>query len=399
MVQRKVKGSDGADLSRTVRQITIKHVSSVYATVMNREGATVLLDAGIDLHLGALEQIAGARYNVDRVKAFEALDGAIRGVRVERTMAPTTHLSRSDMYPGGKVNHDLLAAALRVVGEWAAETPASASIGLATYLVIERAITDALAGRGPQVVIDALHWATADAPGVISMPGLVRLSVGHFGALRGLDRWEGKDIVTLGDPRPNLDDVRMERDVLRTGETLNARVLAVSSEELKQAHGRIRAPGLKTSRKALALGAIVPGGWSLHGYFERTVQLAAGRLTPVAAMTREELAGLIESFGGSQKEFAEAARVPFETLKSYLAAGSKRRQIPARAAQAFRAVAPLEKLDPISSPERDRFAQLVTRVGGPTKAARRLDRSVRAVYQWLNGERPIPANCIDALSA
>ena len=97
----------------------------------------------------------------------------------------------------------------------------------------------------------------------------VEVDMGHYGALRGLDRWKGFDaLVTVGDPVPNLSAIaraswRLEdREEQAHGQQdVLARARDLARAELEQAHGRLRVVHRASPCVMVHLGRLVPYGW------------------------------------------------------------------------------------------------------------------------------------------
>lgn len=215
--------------------------------------------------------------------AFDAPDGA----RISRTHlvinGSRARLATDDPAP--------IQSAARLVAEWALEAPVASTVGVVTFK------------RHEQTVLQALE---AVAPSV-------RWEVGHYGAMRGLDRWKDFDgVATLGDPRPNLDAV--SRELGGGGAEVEARYEradAHARSELEQAHGRLRTVHRQRPGKALHVGALLPLGWPEDVEYRRPPE---GRLRRPAT---PGLAELVEAAGG-QRAAARACGRALRAVQKWL---------------------------------------------------------------------------------
>jgi hypothetical protein len=142
---------------------------------------------------------------------------------------------------------------------------------------------------------------------------------GHFGALRGLDAMADADnLVTLGDPWVNVDQVRHECAFLGLTDW-EARLEAMCRAELEQAHGRLRTVHRTRPARALHVGAVAPGGagWSRA---QVAVRRAAPGPAPSAAEDDDQplLAGAVER-AGSVSQLARSLGCERKTLQRFLA--------------------------------------------------------------------------------
>lgn len=268
-----------------------------------RDGATILLDAAADLHAPVVKKIVGY---VPPLHTFAAADGA----PIERTLALDTGATRAGWLPRGQLDAERGAAAIRRVVDWALEAPCPGGLGIITFLPMELALR---AARGEDVTaawtksghqLGVLDEARRVIVPELSRLGGLRLELGHYGAMRGLDGWKELDaLVTLGDPWPNIGDVQHEVDYLGLGVGWQERVEAKCRAELEQAQGRLRTVHRSRPGRQLHVGHVVPGGWPTWATRAKR-RASEGRPANAATVTSTELGDLVALAGGP----SEAAR-------------------------------------------------------------------------------------------
>lgn len=122
--------------------------------------------------------------------------------------------------------------------------------------------------------------------------------VAHYGALRGSNRFRGRDsVVTLGDPWLNGDDVIGRADRLGLDEP-SYRV-ALATAELGQAHGRSRSVRRRKRLTHVHVGRLVPDGWG-HGVVVEPFGGPPERERTHGAPDRLEFGALIVAMGGNR---------------------------------------------------------------------------------------------------
>ena len=177
------------------------------------------------------------------VDAFRALWGdALEVASVEVEDAPSItrralrwgHAARGRHTIEGQVLAEETRGPLRRLAELVTECSAR-KIGLLTHKPLAEALRGWLAAPpgqpAPAFVPDELAALVGAG---------VEVSVGHYGAQRGLNHWAECDmLVTLGDPWPNLGAARAEAAAL--GLDPDAWAIEQARAELVQAWGRIRA--------------------------------------------------------------------------------------------------------------------------------------------------------------
>ena len=274
---------------RAVRRLVVTLVREALERAVRRDGRCVVLAADAELHAPVLAKAVG--YDPP-VSAFAAPDGA----PVQRTVLRTSSANRRGWMPHGRLDVATVARALRGAVDWACESSWSAPIAIVSYPLVEAALAAALGrtsppwpGTGPE---------RAEALEVLG-PVLARLpappELGHYGALRGLDHWKALDqLVTLGDPWPDLDAMAREIAFLKLAADRDARAEAHARAELEQAHGRLRLVHRTTPARLLHVGRLVPGGWPAA--FEQR-DLPLGR----PARDAVDVRSMVEALGGATK--------------------------------------------------------------------------------------------------
>lgn len=277
---------------------------------LRRDGAVAVLDAGAELHRPVMAKVVGYE---PAMHVFEARDGA----PVERVLLRTTSGTRAAWLPGGRIHVARVTGAVRAAVDWALERPGP--LGLITFLALELALRAARGedvrgawGKAGQRVEDLELIRTSLGPELARLAGL-RVELGHYGAMRGLDGWKDLDaVITLGDPWKNLGDVQHEVDFLELPGGWEARVEAQARAELEQAHGRLRVVHRTRPARQLHVGALVPGGWPSWA----TRRPPDGRPVSVAAVPLGELRELVARAGGPGRA-ADVAGVDRSTMHRY----------------------------------------------------------------------------------
>jgi hypothetical protein len=174
--------------------------------------------------------------------------------------------------------------------------------------VIELALAAALRPDDSQIVIDwekkcgqkpeALVKAReVFGPIVRAWPGEVLLA--HYGATRGLNTMADVDcLATLGDPWPNLGEVKNQVAFLRLADAWDERVEALCRAELEQAHGRLRVVHRGRPGRARHIGSMMPGGFGWKSGKVQIRKLGIGRPRTLGSMTAIEITELVAKLGG-----------------------------------------------------------------------------------------------------
>lgn len=309
------------------------------------EGRTVLLDASPDT--AVLSKVAG--YDLTkRATRVHAADGA----PIQRTHLQWSGGSRRSLLaPNGTPYFDRLVPALRASLAWAAEDPECKTLGLITMLSVHLAIEAALGldvdreWRKRGLPMAGLTEAKETlGPIVTRWQGTILL--GHYGAVRGLDHWKGVDaLITLGDPWPNLGQVRSDIAYLGDAPDIaDKRSEWLARIELEQAHGRLRAPHRDRPGRALHIGRLRPEGPGWDSGVEIRA-LAHGRPPNESSGTVDELrAWIARNANGSIRMAARMLGLTDTAVRRYLT-GS--RAIPASVATYVRSATETPYTDPI----------------------------------------------------
>lgn len=285
-------------------KVLLTTANTMLFNTLSRAGPTVVTDATIDLVAPVYAKILGYEpplvwLNLTDHSPVERVHLRTRGATRARWLDAT-----------GTPAWDAILPALRRVAAWLHEQPETRTVGLFAYKTIAEAITH---NAAPAVVREILAaWDVRP---------------GWYGNLRGRNDWIDVDaVVTLGDPRDNVGDVRHDAAYLDLPPT-DDRVRDLARAELEQAHGRLRAACRTRPGRALHLGEIVPGGW--YDYQERDVGDGGPIPTP-PAMSAQELRAARAKLGVTVREFATRLGICPRAAENYL---SGCRPIPADVAE------------------------------------------------------------------
>lgn len=250
---------------------------------VRREGPVLVLAADADLHAPLLAKAVGYEPDVVRVAAREG--APVRRVHLE------VPASRAKWLRGGRVQKGPILEAL-AAGVAELERSGAKTALVVTWLAIRREL--------------------GQAPEVQALLARVGGELAHYGGLRGLDRWRDVDgVLTLGDPRPNLGDVR--RELLVVGDASDhastARIDALAAAELEQAHGRARTIHRAPDRPCclVHVGEVTPRGW----YAPVEVRPLGAR----APGDEDELRRAVAAVGGTSAAAAVVGRSPGEVRR------------------------------------------------------------------------------------
>lgn len=260
--------------------ITEQRADIVHA--LSREGPTVVMDAFARVYAPLLQRVTGRAVEIQQVNVPD-------GAPVERVFTYAAHASKRALTVRGRTTAwRTFAPKLMHAIERAMRAGARAML-VVTHKIIADELRRYLLTQHlvPHNGLDFMikQWISAERT----------LDIGHFGAMRGLDRWRYTDsIITIGDPWPNLADVGTEMrfvEVLEGDQKQHIEDLV--AVELGHAHGRGRAPRRARPLLALHYGQVAPAGW--HSGNCSLSRLPRGR-SVVRGMGQEEFEAALSSF-------------------------------------------------------------------------------------------------------
>ena len=267
---------------------------------LRRDGAVVVMDANIGMHTGIYEKALGY---APPLHEFRAQDGA----PVARTHLWCSSASRTHWMRNGKLApKPSLVNAVREVFRWARDGPAKKKLGLITLKPIRLAIDAILHPDDPAAAaawkearqLDGTLEALRVALGPILTGWEGEIVLGHYGAIRGLDSMADVDcLVTLGDPWPNVGQVKRDMEYLGMPEAAEARKEALCRAELEQAHGRLRSIHRDRPGRALHVGKVLPSGSGWCGGKVEHDGMKKGRPASPWPMSIEELESIVSEHG------------------------------------------------------------------------------------------------------
>lgn len=320
------------DDRRGARTASVVGINADLLTALRHEGPVVILDANAGLHLAAIAKVLGHPPELVRLHVAD-------GAPIARTVLACGGASRTAWLPRGVPDWSSgLLTALRAAVAWIVRDPTTRAVGLIAPKIVAAAVAHALNPDDPTPLKawghsrKSLEQARLQLAPVLSPLRSLRVLVGHFGALEGLDHMSDCDAtVTLMDPRPNLGDEALRAEFL--GLDAEGRVDELAAAELQQAHGRLRTIHRTRPGRQLHVGALVPAGW--QGLEVTVERLHAGRPRTVAAMTAEEFAELRAQLGLSARALGASLRVTHTAIARY---ESGERAVPEDVARALRAL-------------------------------------------------------------
>lgn len=267
---------------------------------LRRDGAVVVMDANIGVHVGIYEKALGYK---PPVRDFRAGDGA----PIERTHLWCSSASRTHWMRGGKlVPKPSLVNAVREVVRWAKADPTATKLGLITLRPIRLAL-DCILQQADPVAAEA--WERSGqlrgtleelqrTLGAVLSEWDGEIILGHYGAVRGLNTMADVDcLATLGDPWPNVGQVARDMDYLGMPHESDARMEALCRAELEQAHGRLRTVHRTRPGRALHVGRVLPDGSGWRDGRVIRERMSVGRPGANDPMSAEELETMIADFG------------------------------------------------------------------------------------------------------
>lgn len=192
------------------------------AECLRREGQCLVLSADVELYRPHVRKIVGYEPPIRVYRAREPVEVDRVWVRVKT--------NKRTVLKGGEPD--------------ARELQRGLALAARARVACENAAIVSYKGARPELERQAAPFGTP---------------VGHYGALRGLDAWKGLDgIITIGDPWPNLGEVRREVEWLDDGTTLDERAEDIVRAELEQVHGRLRLPRRTRPATLIHVGTVQP---------------------------------------------------------------------------------------------------------------------------------------------
>jgi hypothetical protein len=280
------------------------------ARALKREGSTVMLmnkDAGLAIPI--IEKLVGYK---PPISIIPPPDGA---QVVERTYIRSGAANSRRWFKNGQlVIGGSFVQAVRAVFDWAREDDSAEKLGLITMQVPALAIAASLQPENEttdeKIIADwkkagqkpaALETARSKlGPMVREWPGQV--TVRHYYSSCENSNLDAVDcLVTLGDPWPNIENVRNEVAYLGDLEALQERAEALCGAELEAAHKMLGRTARAYPARALHLGNILPTGndW-VRGVVEFR-KMKEGRPRNEGTMTADEVAKKVEILGGVRR--------------------------------------------------------------------------------------------------
>lgn len=311
--------------------LIVKQLHAGMDAALGREGRCLVMDGNLEVHLPRIAARIGAKPRDLRVEAPDGAPIARTLVRVkggrDRWVQPPAGPGRPTLPvfdgPCTRALTDLLGR-LRAAS--------ATRCGLIAYLPVERALRCALesvpGGPGERPLRDA-GGTDADVADVRAHWGALlatwdgRWELGHFGLVRGVNRFFEHDpdvLATLGDPWPNLGDVRRDVAFFALGEDPDARMEALCRAELEQAQERLRS--CRRTRPAIALhyGCVLPGGVGWADGDVTIVDDEGGVALLVQGTTdgASSLRTIARTGGWSHRTLAEALGCSEKSIRRYL---------------------------------------------------------------------------------
>lgn len=172
------------------------------------------------------------------------------GVPWKRQLHYWSNGSRKRALYNGKIEARFVTPQIKRIAR-TAKARGTQRLALITFQQIAAPIAAWLAGEAK-----VPEWLPSE---FVRLRDAIAISVGHFGALRGLNDWAEHDhLVVLGDPRPNLGQATQAARAL--GMSADAYMTSGATAELEQAFGRARTPHGKAGGLIEYYGTLTPPG-------------------------------------------------------------------------------------------------------------------------------------------
>ena len=261
------------------RHIVFKRAQATLIDVLGGPGSTVAMDADIPLFEPIISHALGYKPPLLKMVAAD-------GHEVERTRLLTRQASRTGLLHPPDWRR--IARSIEFALDWASQDPRTRKLGIITFKIVRLAIDMALGCDDPETMAQAREIGL-EGPMMIEATramnrvlarwdgGTHELRMGHYGAVRGLNSFMSVDaLVTIGDPFPNLDDVRRTCAFANVPGLTWERLARMEAEaEAGQAQGRMRFPQLSRRVRVAHLGNIIPAGygWTNGSWIIKEVDL------------------------------------------------------------------------------------------------------------------------------
>lgn len=299
------------------KQIQIVCPNHAYKLALQTQSRVVILDATSDLQVPAVAALTGL---TPSVRQFAVDDGA----PIERAILPYSTANRAKwLSPRGlPLWENGILSALRQALVWVGRAdsiaivsfqPIVIALGATLYPAKER--WGAIWGsEGLGLPPGSLDLSKRVLGPFLLDYGSTQFHLGHYFGTRGLNHLQSVEaLVSLGDPRPSVDSVRLDAQYL--GLSDDDFITRFARIELTQVHGRLRAPQRKIHAKAIHVGVIVPGGMGWN--HAMTLEPEDKNSQFEAAMSMSECKTLRAKLGLNIDQLAVLLDVSARSLKAY----------------------------------------------------------------------------------
>jgi hypothetical protein len=369
------------DPSRRILRALI--ASPAMGEACRRSGPTVLLDATADLEV--LGAIAGRAIPCTEVRVAD-------GAPVHRRLLYWSAASRRGVFAQDIVRWDN---------------------GLARYLTeAVRYVLEHLSGDAPSVAIfswmklaDRLRAGDPIAESALAPLRArdARILVGHYGAARGRDDWKHCDaMISVGDPRPNLGDVRAVATAIGLANEWRAVYRRTTAAEASQVAGRVRAPWRTAPVVHVHVGTVAPQSWDARA---EVVDLPHGPPDVISLQNVSEAVRVHGSkrragaaMGVSRKQVTRIERSAEARMEEspYLPTSHQPGHVPLSNTSNAGLVPPC---DCAQSFDNSSNQALIDRFGGVRAVSEALGISKSVAYHWRSGARRMPADARALITA
>ncbi len=303
------------------RELVFKFTNETLVDALRRPGSTLVLDANTEVYRAAYCVLLRGTPPEHR---YAVTDGA----PITRTLLRAARANKSHWYKGeypvwtGGVRRALQRVVARLVATGATKA------GLISFVVVRQAIEAIVnreygeaawrrAERDPHELAKA---RAALGPILAQWPGV--WTFGHYGAVRGVNRFEDANLdalATLGDPWPDLGDVVRDGEHLGLGEEPGEQAETIARAQLQQAHGRMREPRRDRPADLMHVGNLLPAGTGWMAGDVQIVRDEGGRRALPPALTGAQLSETLADLTMTPEEAAQRIGCSPSTFYRYLA--------------------------------------------------------------------------------